>query len=167
MNIFVLSEDPIEAALAQCDKHVVKMITETAQLLSLGYSKFTSQEQFQHAVKMGWAYRPTHENHPCSKWTLASKHNRRWLLEHADGLARTYTQRYGRVHKSQHVIDCLFDLYLHCEDGDPAQHTPFTLCMPEQYRGVDPVQSYRAFYIGEKARFAKWNHGPTPRWWPR
>ena len=31
MNIFVLSECPIEAAQMQCDKHVVKMIVETAQ----------------------------------------------------------------------------------------------------------------------------------------
>ena len=33
MNIFVLSECPIEAAQMQCDKHVVKMIVETAQML--------------------------------------------------------------------------------------------------------------------------------------
>jgi hypothetical protein len=33
MNIFVLSLDPREAAEYHCDKHVVKMILETAQLL--------------------------------------------------------------------------------------------------------------------------------------
>ena len=33
MNLFILSLDPVEAANDQCDKHVVKMVTETAQIL--------------------------------------------------------------------------------------------------------------------------------------
>jgi hypothetical protein len=33
MNIFVLSRCPRAAARLHCDKHVVKMILETAQLL--------------------------------------------------------------------------------------------------------------------------------------
>ena len=33
MNIFVLHKNPIEAAKMACDKHVVKMILETAQML--------------------------------------------------------------------------------------------------------------------------------------
>ena len=34
MNIFVLDEDPIKAAAYHCNKHVVKMIIECAQMLS-------------------------------------------------------------------------------------------------------------------------------------
>ena len=34
MNIFFLDKDPKIAAQMQCDKHVVKMILETAQMLS-------------------------------------------------------------------------------------------------------------------------------------
>ena len=33
MNIFILHEYPVEAAQLQCDKHVVKMIVESAQML--------------------------------------------------------------------------------------------------------------------------------------
>ena len=33
MNIFVVDEDPVIAARQLCDKHVVKMILETAQML--------------------------------------------------------------------------------------------------------------------------------------
>ena len=33
MNIFYLDSDPIIAAQMQCDKHVVKMILESTQLL--------------------------------------------------------------------------------------------------------------------------------------
>ncbi len=34
MNIFVLDRDPTKAAHMMCDKHVVKMILESAQMLS-------------------------------------------------------------------------------------------------------------------------------------
>ena len=34
MNIFILDNDPIKAAQQQCDKHVVKMIVESGQMLS-------------------------------------------------------------------------------------------------------------------------------------
>jgi len=40
MNIFFLHKDPLRAAKAQCDKHVVKMVLETAQMLSTGAHKF-------------------------------------------------------------------------------------------------------------------------------
>jgi hypothetical protein len=33
MNIFYLDKDPIKAAEYSCDKHVVKMILESAQML--------------------------------------------------------------------------------------------------------------------------------------
>ena len=34
MNIFVLDSDPVVSAQMMCDKHVVKMIVESAQMLS-------------------------------------------------------------------------------------------------------------------------------------
>ena len=37
MNIFVLDTDPVTAAQLQCDKHVVKMIVESAQMLSTAH----------------------------------------------------------------------------------------------------------------------------------
>ena len=37
MNIFVLDRDPIQAAKYMCDKHVVKMILESCQLLSTAH----------------------------------------------------------------------------------------------------------------------------------
>ena len=37
MNIFYLSEDPVQCAKWHCDKHVTKMIIEYAQLLSTAH----------------------------------------------------------------------------------------------------------------------------------
>ena len=37
MNIFKLDDDPVISAQEQCDKHVVKMPTESAQMLSTAH----------------------------------------------------------------------------------------------------------------------------------
>jgi len=37
MNIFYLSEDPVQCAKWHCDQHVTKMILEYAQLLSTAH----------------------------------------------------------------------------------------------------------------------------------
>lgn len=54
MNIFYLSRDPVLCAEMHCDKHVVKMILETAQLLSTAHWELGSTAP----------YKPTHKNHP-------------------------------------------------------------------------------------------------------
>ena len=44
MNIFILDEDPVVAAQLQCDKHVVKMIVECAQMLSTAHRMLDGEE---------------------------------------------------------------------------------------------------------------------------
>jgi len=45
MNIFYLDKDPIKSAEMHCDKHVVKMIIEYAQLLSTAHRVLDGVEQ--------------------------------------------------------------------------------------------------------------------------
>lgn len=150
MNIFVLANDPVDAARSQCNKHVVKMVLESAQLLVTAFPPEASP------------YKHTHVNHPCSKWVRASLSNYEWLLKHAIELCIEYTHRYGKMHKSELVIAKL---------GVPKLPdvglTPFAQAMPEKYRNVDAVAAYRAYYINEKARIAKWApRAQPPAWWP-
>ena len=153
MNIFILDTDPKNAAMMLCDKHVVKMIVETAQMLC------TVAYQLKHDVP----YKPTHVKHPCTLWAGESLSNWNWLIDHGLAMCKEYTRRYNRVHKSQAVIE-------YCRDSNigPVVNkglTPFRLAMPEQYKCDDPVKSYRDYYIGEKSRFAKWKTS-QPHWWP-
>ena len=37
MNIFVLDKSPVQSAIYMCDKHIVKMIVESCQLLSTAH----------------------------------------------------------------------------------------------------------------------------------
>jgi len=37
--------------------------------------------------------------------------------------------------------------------------------MPDEYKVADPVESYRNYYRGAKASFAKWTNREKPEWW--
>ena len=162
MNIFVLHPMPDVAARMQCDKHVSKMTLETAQMLCTVINELGGTSP----------YKSAHVNHPCSVWARETMGNFIWLWEHGMALAKEYTDRYGKVHKSEAVIR-------HCRKaikdvawlGGPSFKsrtvTPHPLCMPDQYKGEDVFESYRRFYIGEKAGFAQWNKTTeAPSWWP-
>ena len=146
MNIFILSQDPHKAAQYMCDKHVVKLLLESAQMLS---------------TVSGGPYKPTHANHPCTLWAGAARDNYHWLVEHALELCREYTYRYGRTHKCEPITLQLASPPPHIPRGG----TPFVQCMPDEFRHpTDPVAAYRAYYHSKT--FAAWNRGrPAPSWW--
>ena len=156
MNIFVLDADPCVAAQMMCDKHVVKMILEGCQMLSTVHSLDVVQDN---KPKL---YKPCFHNHPCTIWARASKSNYYWLANHTYELTNEYTSRYGKVHKSTSMAQW----FTH----NPPSNLPNTICtkfaqaMPEVYKNTDAVKAYRAYYVGDKRRFAKWSNGKTPKW---
>ena len=150
MNIFVLDYDPAAAAQQQCDQHVRKMCMEATQLLY-----FAFPEEY-------WLGASTHLNHPCSLWARASGDNFAWLLEHAKALFREYARRYGKDHAyHDHVRHLRVPSRL-----TASGRTPFAQCMPPEYQRPCAVAAYRAYYAGDKVRFARWKHGNEPSWWP-
>ncbi len=156
MNIFVLHNHPRIAARMQCDKHVSKMTLETAQMLCTTINVLGLQAP----------YKSAHVNHPCSVWARETLGNFIWLYDHGKALAKEFTHRYGKVHKSEAVIQECMDL-LRPLNLYNLKRTPHPLCMPDEYKTDDVVESYRRFYIGEKAGFAQWNKTTKPpAWWP-
>ena len=158
MNIFVLDENPMIAATSLCDRHVVKMALESVQLICTTA----------HALGFAAPYKPTHQNHPCAKWLREGAHNFHWLVAHTYQIFNEYEDRYGREHKARSALRPL------TVDGTigrimqalPVGSTPFAQAMPDQYKGPDAVQAYRAYYLGEKARFATWRDpSEPPTWW--
>ena len=133
------------------DKHVVKMPVEYAQILSTvcrgaGYEV---------------GYKPTHVNHPCTKWAAESLTNYQYLFQLALSTGAEYARRYNRLHASTQILQAL-PVYPELDLGGL---TPFAQAMPEQYRDPDPVKAYRAYYRAEKAGIATWKHGQIPEWW--
>ena len=71
MNIFYLDSDPYVAAKMHCDKHVVKMILESAQMLSTAHRVLDGDE---YADERG-LYKMAHKNHPSTIWVRTSTDN--------------------------------------------------------------------------------------------
>jgi len=154
MNIFVLDYNPKICAKYHCDRHVVKMILESAQILSTVINSKLKMEVTD-------LYKSTHVNHPVVKWVKKSKQNFDWLLELSLYLCDEYNDRYEKTHKSLKVLErCALFSKIFRDKG----LTPFALCMPDEYKTNDVVESYRNYYIAEK-RFAKWKKGNIPEWW--
>ena len=114
-------------------------------------------------------YKPTHKNHPATLWLERSSANWNWLCLHGIALCEQYTERYGKIHKCQSIIQDMFDstVKIWGESILYTEHTPFEQCMPEQYRQADPVEAYRAYYRGDKRAIATWKAPASPPEWFR
>jgi len=157
MNIFFLHILPQICAQMHIDKHVIKMILETTQLLCSAH----------HIAGSDYipCYKLTHKNHPSSIWTRASKANYKWLCSLGQELCKEYTYRYGKIHKCQPYIE---DLALHVPDLPDLEFTPPTQAMPSMYKDDDAINAYRTYYFFGKMNIHSWKGKiagrPTPDW---
>ena len=177
MNIFVLDNKPDIAAQMHCDKHVVKMILETAQLLSTAHRvldgtpveyinestgrKVKTMEL--HDERDLYLYKATHMNHPCAIWCREARANYVWLHELFLELNKEYTHRYNKIHACMRLEPLLCII----PENIPENHgnmTPFPKAMPDDVKVEDPIQSYRNYYIQYKKSFARWTNRETPSW---
>lgn len=165
MNIFVLDLDPQRCARYHCDSHVNKMLTESAQILS---------------TVLGGPYKPTHEHHPCVKWTGYSIHNLAWLLALGEALGEEFAYRRGKKHASSLAIVQLREKLSLAHDLHNIQlPSHFALAMPDHLRLTGPiatpsvaVERYRAYYNHSKQGYwrlgkwvpAKWSKRDIPEW---
>tara|TARA_R110000744_G_scaffold147724_1_gene260751 strand:+ start:2088 stop:2654 length:567 start_codon:yes stop_codon:yes gene_type:complete len=164
MNIFILDNDPKKCATLMMDKHVVKMPTESLQMLS------TIAHHLGHASP----YKPVMLNHPCTIWARQSQDNFSFLLAHTEALCAEYTLRYGKTHKVETTL-------LEYEDAWVSTHadlpniglTPHAVAISPEMKcrkidGFDDlttVEKYRHYYIEDKWWFAEWKT-QKPEWWP-
>jgi hypothetical protein len=155
MNIFFLDENPTMSARYHVDKHVVKMILETAQLLCGVHH--TVNPSSSHQVP----YKLSHKNHPCAIWARESLSNYLYLCELGLELGKEYTYRYGKRHKSIDVINwCIINKP---NIPDIGFTTP-AMAMPDEYKVDSVVESYRNYYMGAKISLASWKNREKPFW---
>ena len=152
MNIFKLDNCPKLSAKLQHDKHIVKMVLESAQLLCSAY-----------ATDSNPPYKRTHYNHPCSIWVRTSRDNYEWLIDHAMALSHEYTRRYGRVHKSQAVIERCTD-HIDLIEFTDSGFTDLPMAMPHKYKTDDVTTAYQNYYINEKLNAkTSWTRTSVPK----
>jgi hypothetical protein len=185
MNIFILNNDPVLAAQEQCDKHVVKMIVESGQMLSTAHRMIDGTVE-RRPSKSGKTtvnyykldderedimYKAVHFNHPCSVWTRESCCNYSWHYEHFIALCEEYTYRYGKVHSTETKLrDILKQIPKNINRA--GGRTPFKLamqsnpeCLVPTLGGIDAVATYQNFYKTKQKRFKMdWTKRQIPEW---
>ena len=182
MNIFALSVCPIESAQQMIDKHVVKMPTESCQMLHTnalyhdyvehyGESPTLAELKQFHTDIGSKLMKPAMLNHPSTIWARKSIDNTMWLYEHALALCSEYTFRYEKKHGTEErILQTPIN-----RTGDYSKATPVDIAMDDVYRLPVPskagwnfvIKSYRHYYLEGKWRFAKWKKDRRPYWWPK
>jgi hypothetical protein len=143
MNIFVTDLDPVACAQALDDKRVIKMILESAQMLSTAINVLGGKGP----------YKTTHANHPCSVWARTSNANYYWLLNHFQALCDEYSSRYGKIHKCN---DYYPEFSLGASLVPVGDLTPFANCTP--HKDLETLTAYR---LTMKEKWASDKRAPT------
>ena len=180
MNIFFVERNPYRAAEMLVDKHVVKMILETAQILStakrmtLGTERIDVNDKGRKVrrwvmedVVLGQnLYAATHINHPSVVWARSHPTHYHWLLEHFVGLLDEYTYRYEKKHKCSSMYKYLCKNPLAIEGKYKIEDATDPPCaMPDEYKiSSDAVENYREYYRKGKVNLHKWTKRDPPSW---
>ena len=155
MNIFALDIDPQVCATYHCDKHVVKMILEHAQMIC------TAHHLHPRSWKYDVPYKKAYENHPCAKWVRESVYNYEWLYNLSYYLNEEYKLRFNHDvnHKSWDVIKSL-----PVPDIPTGKFSEFAQAMPDDCKDFNGIIAYRDYYNEHKEHLHKWTKRERPTW---
>lgn len=188
MNLFLLALSASDAVKYLCNKHVVKMILETAQILySVWHIRFGGCPDDK-TLDLLPAYKKTHVNHPISVWARSSVYHYEWTCMYGLLLCKEYTHRYGKVHKTEEHLHRLYRWgfpelkmepppikktskeWIYATEGIPAHFDYFPLCMDEdsyvcQDDQYNAVLSYQKYYRSKRDKFNMvWSESEQPAW---
>ena len=176
MNIFYLHPKATRCAKWHCDKHVVKMILETAQLLYTAHwvlaTAAGAKPNFDTAPTS--KSRPTergyisihNQKHPCAIWTRESLQHYKWLCELGLALCLEFRHRFGdKAHSCEkHLLWLTWNPPAQLKDKGWTQPPK---AMPEEFkRSKNSVVCYRIYYMeGKGSRgLLKYTARHRPHW---
>lgn len=181
MNIFFLDRDPAICASYHCDKHVVKMATEYAQILStavrLKYGQPGNLPKGDKSIRYQWCLPGEsavcrhdiclvgHRGNRFVEWAGSSRANFGWLLELMEVILLEYTKVYSREHGAAKYARALHEWYYSPPPLGEVMSDPPLCEMPASYIVPgDPVASYRNYYRFSKIALARYKNRPWPEW---
>lgn len=191
MNLFILHKKSWITATWHCDKHCVKMIVETCQMLYTAWWCNKYMENIEWYPCNFEPYKLSHINHPVSIWIRENKKHYIWALQVALHLCNEYNRRYNKVHKCIHHLKRLYMMgypisnqkfinktvnerkiarkgcpmeseYFYCAIPDDV----FDECAVYEEDHLNAMLTYRNYYRLKKFDM-KWNKGkdPIPYWY--
>ena len=195
MNIFALSKCPHESARQMLDKHIIKMPTETCQMLhtNILFMQFVNKHGKEpslrelkafHKASKSKLMKPSMLNHPSTIWARQSFDNFMWLYQHGLALCEEHKIRYPKEDEKGNIIEHgSYRRILQCNshtdlvidfqfNGDSL--TPVSIAMDDRYRIENTfddewefvIQSYRHYYLEGKWDIAEWKNNRRPDWFP-
>ena len=177
MNMFYLSTRPKECAEWSVNSHCVKMILESAQLLSTAHRVLDGVQYIDASSgrkikrwrldddREGILYSATHVNHPSAVWARQSNNNYNWLWCYLYEHCKEYTRRYGKVHKIEQ--DGLLERLKTPPNNIPVGHffQPPSAMDAKYIISEDARVNYRNYYKIGKAHLHKWKSPALPPAW--
>ena len=181
MNIFYLHYDTKICAREHCDKHVVKMIIEYAQLLSTAHrildgTMYLDKTANGRNIKR-WKlnddredilYKASHVNHPSGIWVREEFSHYQWLWNLASDLCQEYRHRYGGKEDKQHKTSVVIQKLSFAPDNIPRtgvfSEPPQAMPQDAKIPG-DSIAAYQNYYRMYKTRFATWKNRQIPSWY--
>lgn len=154
MNIFATSLDPTESAENLDDKRLIKMILESAQLLSTAINESGGKA----------TYKSTHVNHPCSLWTRKNRKNYLWLLEHFVALCGEYQNRFHKIHKCWLYYDEFCDGQYVIPNQDRMNSHPNCTIFKDKKETYEAYRMYLKHKWNNDKRPPKWTNCLPPSW---
>jgi len=170
MNIFYLSHKTSRCARWHCDKHVVKMILETTQLLYTAHWVLTNNlPEFSEApCRKGSEERGylsiKNKKHPCAIWTRESLDNYVWLCQLGLALCDEYRFRFGKDKRHSCEKHILWLYEFPPPSLNPTGWTQPRMAMPDEYRDKNPLIAYRAYYRLGKKELLTYTRRHRPHW---
>jgi Pyrimidine dimer DNA glycosylase len=156
MNIFVTNTCPKMAAQALDNKRVVKMVLETAQLLSTAIFINNSDTTYDDI------YKPTHIKHPCTIWASLNLGNWDWLFEHFVALCGEYSFRYYKQHASEKISSYLLKYRTCIKNGEM---TTFANCTRSEILQIDFKHISDTCEAYKQYLNSKWYYDKSPPKW--
>ena len=177
-------------ASSMCDKHTIKMILETAQVLWCSWHLHKGDLSFIEQTYGITPYKKTHVNHPISIWIRDHPNHYEYTARYGLLLCQEYTRRYGKIHKTQAHLELLFWLGYPTQEcivdppktkkvtikathNIPGDLQYFPMCFGDEYEkylvkdqhdNILGVESYRNYYRSKQDKFdMKWKT-EVPSW---
>ena len=174
MNLFYLHEDPWRSAELHCDKHVVKMIIEYAQMLSTAHRMLDGEQytdsssgrriqrwELENSNMDEVLYKASHINHPSTRWVRENAVQYQYAYDMFTALCDEYTYRYEKTHLTDSKLRGLLNRLPHNitlgKWSEPPQ------CMPDDVKSESTLDAYHKYYAIYKKEFAKWTDRPVPQ----
>ncbi len=165
VNFFYLDKNPELCAKYYCDKHVVKIPIEIAQILS----------KIHHILQTNIDFSKIYANSKVVKeslgpyvWTLSSLENYIWTCQLGINLIHEYKYRFNKdSHKTEEVLKYLM------ENPPPLESkgiTPFKMTNKYdmfQYVSTNPITNSRYNYSEMKCMNDKWTKREKPKWFDK